>query len=111
MVASMLPVIRSTLKVGIEELALILAAQVAGLAVLQIPAGVLALRFGSRSMYLVGVFLCGFSYVAAAFSRNAVGVQLGVFGGGSGEAIVVGTSFWDCVGNKYSEVEAAPDMI
>src|SRR5208283_2565172 len=89
---SVLPVIGSSLKVGVGELALVLAAQVAGLAVLQIPAGVLALRFGARWVYLAGVFLSGFSYVATALSRNVVGVQLGVFGGGSGEAIILGTS-------------------
>ncbi len=91
-VASVLPVIGSSLKVGVGELALVIAAQLAGLAVLQIPAGVLVLRFGARSVYLAGVFLSGVSYVAAALSRNVIGVQLGFFGGGCGEAIIIGTS-------------------
>jgi len=107
MVASMLPVIGSNLNAGIEELALILAAQVAGLAVFQIPAGIVALRFGSRSTYLAGVFLCGLSYVAVALSRNVVGVQLGVFGGGSGEAIVLGTSL-SLLSSCYSEGKRGP---
>ena len=107
MVASMLPVIGSSLNVGIEELALILAAQVAGLAVLQVPAGILALRLGSRSTYLLGVFLCGLSYVAVALSRSVVGVQLGVFGGGSGEAIILGTSL-SLLSSCYSEGKRGP---
>lgn len=43
-------------------------------------------------MYLAGVFLSGFSYVVAALSRNVIGVQLGFFGGGCGEALIIGTS-------------------
>jgi len=104
---SVLPVIGSSLKVGVGELALVLAAQVAGLAVLQIPAGVLALRFGARWVYLAGVFLSGFSYVATALSRNVVGVQLGVFGGGSGEAIILGTSV-SLLASCYPESQRGP---
>ncbi len=106
-VASVLPVIGSSLKVGVGELALVLAAQLAGLAVLQIPAGVLVLRFGARSVYVAGVFLCGLSYVAAALSTNVNMVQLGFFGGGCGQAIIICTSV-SLLSSCYPEGQRGP---
>jgi len=58
-------------------------------------------------VYLAGVFLAGFSYVATALSRSVVGVQLGVFSGGSGEALILGTSV-SLLSSCYSEGKRGP---
>jgi len=55
MVASTLPLIGAEFKVNNSELGLVLAVFVAGFGLFQIPAGLGALKVGTRQIYLIGL--------------------------------------------------------
>jgi predicted MFS family arabinose efflux permease len=65
-----LPAIGTTFGVGPAELGLLVAAFLVGAGLLQVPAGILARRYGARSVSLAGVVLLAVAGAASAFAPS-----------------------------------------
>lgn len=81
-----LPALSRQMGIGAAEWGLVLAAFFVGAGLLQVPAGLLALRYGNRTIALVGATVLGGAAVASGFAPDLVLLVLlrGACGAGAG---------------------------
>ncbi len=82
----MLGLIGTSLDANAAQLGIVLGAFLAGVGIFQVPAGVLALRWGSRRTALTGLLVMGIAGVACAFSTQILDLILLRFLAGVGAA-------------------------
>lgn len=85
-IGAVLPLVGSGLGASTAELGIVLGAFLVGAGVFQVPAGLAALRWGSRTVSIFALLLMGAFCVASAYSPNWVVLALTRFGAGAGAA-------------------------
>jgi MFS family permease len=85
-VGAVLPLLGSGFHASTPELGIVLGAFLAGAGVFQLPAGLVALRLGSRTTSIFALLLMGSFCLASAFSPNWVVLAALRFGAGAGAA-------------------------
>lgn len=85
-IGAVLPLIGSSLDASPAELGVVLGAFLLGVGIFQVPAGLAAVRWGSRRVSLAGVGLFGVASVASAFAPTWPTLALIRFVGGVGAA-------------------------
>ncbi|MCI4360608.1 MAG: MFS transporter, partial [Thermoplasmata archaeon] len=69
-IGAVLPLIATSLHAGPAALGIVLGAFLLGVGLFQVPAGLAALRYGSRRISLIGITVLGLSGVAAALAPS-----------------------------------------
>lgn len=69
-IGAVLPLIQASLRVGPAALGVVLGAFLVGVGIFQLPAGIVALRFGSRAASILGLACMGAAALASGFSPN-----------------------------------------
>ena len=85
-VGAVLPLIGSHLQANTAELGIVLAAFLVGAGIFQVPAGIIALRWGYRTTSIVALGIMGAFCVASGFSPDWVALAVLRFGAGAGAA-------------------------
>lgn len=85
-VGAVLPLIGSAFAAGPAALGLVLAAFLVGAGLFQVPAGIAAVRWGSRPVSLVGLAVMGFAATASGVAPNWPSLALARFAAGVGAA-------------------------
>lgn len=85
-VGAVLPLIGAHLAAGPEALGLVLAAFLVGAGVFQVPAGVAAIRWGSRRVSLLGLMIMGLACAASGFAPSWPALAAARFVAGVGAA-------------------------
>ena len=85
-IGAVLPLVQSGLGASTAALGIVLGVFLVGVGVFQIPAGFVALRYGSRATSLFGLVLMGASATASAFAPNVVDLAVCRFATGVGAA-------------------------
>ena len=85
-VGAVLPLLGKGLDANTAQLGIVLGAFLAGAGIFQVPAGLVALRWGYRSTSIFALFLMGSFCLASAFSPDWVVLALLRFGAGAGAA-------------------------
>jgi MFS family permease len=82
----LLPVIAQTFGLNYAQIGFIRSANKAALAVFQLPAGLLAERYGERSLLALGTACAGIGFVALGFASGFVAILIALFIAGLGSA-------------------------
>ncbi|MGH8663814.1 MAG: MFS transporter, partial [Burkholderiales bacterium] len=82
----LLPVIAQTFGLNYAQIGFIRSANKAALAVFQLPAGLLAERYGERSLLALGTACAGIGFVALGFASGFVAILVALFIAGLGSA-------------------------
>jgi len=85
-IGAVLPLIATTLSASPTGLAIVLGAFLLGVGIFQVPAGLAAVRWGSRRVSLAGVAVFGLASVATAFAPSWPLLAVARFAGGVGAA-------------------------
>lgn len=85
-IGAVLPLIATSLSASPTQLAIVLGAFLVGVGVFQVPAGLAAVRWGSRKVSLAGVAVFGLAGIATAFAPSWPVLALLRFVGGVGAA-------------------------
>jgi MFS family permease len=86
MLYALLPLLREAFGLSYAEVALIRAANRTATAVLQIPAGLLAEKWGERLLLTFGTLAAGFAFIGLGFSNGFLSLLLFIFLAGVGSA-------------------------
>ena len=82
----LLPVIAQTFGLNYAQIGFIRSANKAALAVFQLPAGLLAERYGERSLLALGTACAGIGFVALGFASGFIAILIALFITGLGSA-------------------------
>ena len=85
-IGAVLPFVQPSLSASTLELGIVIGAFLIGAGIFQIPAGLAARRWGTRTVSLVSLFLMGGFSLASAFSPNWIVLAATRFGAGVGAA-------------------------
>lgn len=86
MLYALLPLLREAFGLSYAEVGLIRAANRAATAVLQIPAGLLAERWGERLLLTLGTLVAGLAFIGLGFSNGFLSLLVFIFLAGVGSA-------------------------
>lgn len=82
----LLPVLAQSLGLGYGQVGILRAAQTTAMWLLELPAGVLAERYGASRLLLFGLVCAGLGYASLAFATGFYGVVAALFVAGCGAA-------------------------
>ena len=82
----LLPALQQSFGLSLTEVGLVRGAHRAGLAIFQLPAGLLAERLGERSLLVIGTAIAGLAFVALGYSDSFFGLLFLLFLVGMGSA-------------------------
>lgn len=106
-IGAVLPLIATSLSASPTQLAIVLGAFLLGVGVFQVPAGLAAVRWGSRRVSLVGVAVFGLAGVATAFAPSWPALALIRFAGGVGAAFFFSPAL-SLIASYFPEGERGP---
>jgi FSR family fosmidomycin resistance protein-like MFS transporter len=82
----LLPVLAQSLGLGYGQVGILRAAQTSAMWLLEMPAGILAERFGAARLLVFGLICAGLGYASLAFATDFYGVVAALFMAGCGAA-------------------------
>ena len=82
----LLPALQQSFGLSLAEVGLVRGAHRAGLALFQLPAGMLSERLGERSLLVLGTVIAGFAFLALGYSDSFIGLLFLLFLIGMGSA-------------------------
>jgi MFS family permease len=106
-IGAVLPLIGGSLAASPAQLAVVLGAFLLGVGIFQVPAGLAAVRWGSRRVSLAGVALFGLAGIATAFAPTWPSLALIRFVGGVGAAFFFSPAL-SLIASYYAPGERGP---